>query len=41
MNGFLFGYNDGVPDFVSKPFKTKAAEKARGRYSAKVRAASE
>jgi hypothetical protein len=35
---FLFGYKDGVPDVISKPFKTKAAaEKARGKYPPKVR----
>jgi hypothetical protein len=35
---FLFGYKDGVPDVISKPFKTKAAaEKARGKYPSKVR----
>ena len=35
---FLFGYRDGVPDVISKPFKTKAAaEKARGKYPPKVR----
>ncbi len=34
---FLFGYKDGVPDVISKPFKTKAAaEKARGKYPPKV-----
>lgn len=35
---FLFSYKDGVPDVISKPFKTKAAaEKARGKYPPKVR----
>ena len=35
---FLFDYKDGVPDVVSKPFKTKAdAEKAREKYPAKER----
>jgi hypothetical protein len=34
---FLFGYKDGVPDVISKPFRTKAAaEKARGKYPSKV-----
>jgi hypothetical protein len=29
---FLFGYKDGVPDVISKPFKTKvAAEKSAGK----------
>ncbi len=38
---FLFDYKDGVPDVVSKPFKTKAdAEKAREKYPVKERAAS-
>jgi hypothetical protein len=38
---FLFDYKDGVPDVMSKPFKTKAAaEKAREKYPPKVRAAS-
>jgi hypothetical protein len=35
---FLFGYKDGVPDVISKPFKTKAAaEKAREKYPPNVR----
>jgi hypothetical protein len=35
---FLFNYKDGVPDVISKPFRTKAAaEKARGKYPPKVR----
>jgi len=35
---FLFDYKDGVPDVISKRFKTKAAaEKARGKYPPKVR----
>jgi hypothetical protein len=35
---FLFDYKDGVPDVMSKPFKTKAAaEKARGKYPPNVR----
>ena len=35
---FLFNYKNGVPDMISKPFKTKAkAEKAREKYSAKER----
>ncbi len=35
---FLFDYKDGVPDVMSKPFKTKAAaEKAREKYPPKVR----
>ena len=35
---FLFDYKDGVPDVMSKPFKTKAAaEKARERYPVKER----
>jgi hypothetical protein len=35
---FLFHYKDGVPDVVSKPFKTKAdAEKARDKYPVKKR----
>lgn len=35
---FLFGYKDGVPDVISKPYKTKAAaEKARGKYPPKGR----
>ena len=35
---FLFGYKDGVPDVISKPFKTKAAaEKAREKYPLKLR----
>jgi hypothetical protein len=35
---FLFVYKDGVPDVISRPFKTKAAaEKARGKYPPKVR----
>jgi hypothetical protein len=35
---FLFAYKDGVPDVMSKPFKTKAdAEKAREKYPVKKR----
>jgi hypothetical protein len=35
---FLFDYEKGYPDRISKPFKTKAAaEKARGKYPPKVR----
>jgi hypothetical protein len=35
---FLFGYKDGAPDVISRPFKTKAAaEKARGKHPPKVR----
>ena len=35
---FLFDYKDGVPDVVSKPFKTKAdAERAREKYPVKER----
>jgi hypothetical protein len=35
---FLFGYKDGVPDLISKPFRTRAAaEKAREKYPPKVR----
>lgn len=35
---FLFDYKDGVPDVMSKPFKTKAgAEKARQKYPVKER----
>jgi hypothetical protein len=35
---FLFDYKDGVPDVMSKPFKTKAAaKKAHGKYLPKVR----
>lgn len=34
---FLFNYKDGVPDVISKPFKTKAAaEKAREKYPPKA-----
>jgi hypothetical protein len=35
---FLFDYKDGVPDVMSKPFRTKAAaEKAPGKYPPRVR----
>jgi hypothetical protein len=35
---FLFDYKDGVPDVMSKPFKSKAAaEKAREKYPVKER----
>jgi len=35
---FLFDYEKGYSDRISKPFKTKAAaEKARGKYPPKVR----
>jgi hypothetical protein len=34
---FLFDYKKGFPDFISKPFKTKAAaERARRKYPPKV-----
>jgi hypothetical protein len=34
----LFDFKDGLPDVISKPFKTKAAaEEARGKYPPKMR----
>jgi hypothetical protein len=36
---FLFGYKDGVPDVISKSYKTKAAAKKRGENTRRKRAA--